>query len=1171
MWIAIGSRRRFLLLAIIAAAVMFGQTPVRLGAQSDIDTIGDIVVVPNADADQVFVTDPARRGVFVFDWSDRANSIVRLDNFRAAFSNSRLRQPTALAVYEGSLYVIDVAIPALVAIDLASREERLIYAGPPLKRPTGLAVSQFGIAIADPAAAAVIAISGDDKRVVTVDYSFQEPTRVQFDSDNLLVLDRRGLWRGRVQGKWATVFSGRNAFVQDVAAYRGIYYVADDERLTTFAAERAPTRIPTPGIERSRFARIAMRAGTLVAADFQQRVVTRMNRPVPVTFRWNPVRNVRSSADARSVATNALTASYDYLARNGRLQFVPVRTAAPQRMDEWLVNQRVLIWPLVAGERAPTVNQDAFSPLEDLLCQRNNELCSSQRGELLSRPLTGNELVWLPEVRLSTSIATGEVELNGRRVEEHLRERVASAEQRIQITDANLAELNRNDRESLEIEFTRRGFILATPASPAVRPGALIRIEDGRDVVLGSVQTNCGIEFKTRSDRMSFPQLVKTSNPNDYLPQRPGIYRNPAIRAQSGEVEFSALTLDRIEAADYEKLRSLGPHPCLHARGPAAYLVTQTLSTSDARYRLLRDGKLVALSLEDLRGWNLLGVPFQEPVWSMAVLGPVGVAYRAIPLDAARMAWDETTPLPVSRVKPQSPQNLFNRSLGSFVLPLSTWQFDALIDSQDVEAGSKLRQLEAEHAGLSIASPYVQPPRAAADVQSCGAEGLVTEQAVQGRLSTARLALLKAIQYDEALGRDLIERIGVSERTTTVDMDHPAFARADGETVWLQPDTVLGLRPRTARPAPEGTAKLRPFDLNQDHGTHVAGILASQSGIMPGLLPDSTLFLVNPETEDTLIRDITTAINAGIQFFSFSWDWPFNPQSLSSFKKALKERWTDQLFVVSAGNSGKDLSEIGAIPLVSWVIEHDNILGVGSATTDAKDVLGEWDENGAPKDGSSFGIRYVHLLAPGRSVAGLAKDNSYTCATGSSTATPQVAAAAAILRSIGIASAVQIKARLIYTADWQTAFEGKVLGGTLNVTRAAFAHNLNVYKTHSGKQPISIALKDESVISITNGVMYESGQKVAAPPQVTASKILRLQWLRGSTYRALILKDDGFLRAITGDLSGTLKCHTLKEWKEEAGVGRWDDTPALRNKCRSGVPVTELESYVARVPGVVKF
>ena len=1031
-------------------------------------------------------------------------------------------------------------------------------------------MSDFGhIAVADPAASAVFYFHNNngERRPAPIDHNFSEPARVAFDRDDMLVLDRLGLSRGRVGGFWSTIFAGKFAPVQDIGAYRGIYYVADEDRLATFAEGGTPARISTPGAVRSRFARLAVRGPLLVAADFQQRVVTRLDRPVPVTFRWNPVRTTKSSAEVRDFATRALTASYDYLASGGLLQFAPVQAERASRMDEWLVSQRVLLWPLAGPADRPGAAPATFAPLQPILCQRNKEICAGG-GELLGRQLKGGEQVWVPSLSLSTSISTSAVELQGRRVEDHLKERVSSAEQRLQITDANLAELNRGDFESLEIEMTRRGFVLATPASPALRPGALVRVEGGRDIVVGTVQAGCNLDLSLRRDRAPLPRLVRTSSPNEYLPLREKAERKPTFRASAAEMEFPDLAVERIDPPAYEKLRALAGHACLQ-QGRAEYLVTQALSATVARYRLLLDGNPIFLSPENLKAWDLVGLPNQQQKWSMEVYEPQVVAFRVVPIDAIATAYEETPPLEVSRVKPLSPQNLRNRSTGTLVLPVSAWQFDTLVPSYDIEPNSRLRSVERQHPGLSVPSPYSEPPRMAADVQSCGSEGPLTDATVKQRMTSAHDALLKTIHYSEELGKATTERVAIGERTSTVDVDHPDFATADGQSVWLQPDSLLGLQTRTARQSKPLPPKLRPFDLNQDHGTHVAGILAAQSNVMPGLVPDSTLFLIDASAEGTLSSGIQTAVNSGIQIFSFSWDWPHGP--LSTIKASLADLWKDQLFVVSAGNSGKHLSKVGAMPLVAWVGEHDNILGVGAATADGTDVLGSWDENGETRDGSSFGSQYVHLIAPATSVVSLARDNGYTCATGSSTATPQVAAAAAMLRSKGIATALQIKARLIYTADWLPAFEGKVLGGKLNIERAAFEHNRNVYQTHSGKERrMSIVLRNDALISVANSLMQEpNGRIVAGPAQIRSRDILRLHWLNGSSYRAIVLKD-AVLRTVTGDLSGRLSCHTLEEWNSKTGL--FDPTTQpLKDQCRAGIDVTTLRTYVARVPGQVRF
>jgi subtilisin family serine protease len=86
---------------------------------------------------------------------------------------------------------------------------------------------------------------------------------------------------------------------------------------------------------------------------------------------------------------------------------------------------------------------------------------------------------------------------------------------------------------------------------------------------------------------------------------------------------------------------------------------------------------------------------------------------------------------------------------------------------------------------------------------------------------------------------------------------------------------------------------------------------------------------------------------------------------------------------------------------------------------------------------SNYGAASVDLAAPGSNIASTWDDGGYRGASGTSMATPLVAAAAAMLRKAGVHSPERIRELLLKYADDKSTLKGKVAsGGRLNINRA---------------------------------------------------------------------------------------------------------------------------------------
>ncbi len=224
-----------------------------------------------------------------------------------------------------------------------------------------------------------------------------------------------------------------------------------------------------------------------------------------------------------------------------------------------------------------------------------------------------------------------------------------------------------------------------------------------------------------------------------------------------------------------------------------------------------------------------------------------------------------------------------------------------------------------------------------------------------------------------------------------------------------------------------------PEDQN-GHGSHVSGIVAAVkdngqgiAGIAPSakLLEVRVLDANGSGTEAQVADGFDYAGDQGVPIVNASLGSPGFSQAISD---AISSH-PHTLYVVAAGNGGNDHlgDDNDTTPTYPCVLPLANVLCVGAS-----------DELDQRALFSNYGHQSVDLFAPGVTIVSTWDDSTYRIADGTSMASPEVAATAALVLSANPSlTTAQLKQVLIGSTDhlpWAAAMS--VSGGRLNALSA---------------------------------------------------------------------------------------------------------------------------------------
>ena len=268
-------------------------------------------------------------------------------------------------------------------------------------------------------------------------------------------------------------------------------------------------------------------------------------------------------------------------------------------------------------------------------------------------------------------------------------------------------------------------------------------------------------------------------------------------------------------------------------------------------------------------------------------------------------------------------------------------------------------------------------------------------------------------------------RVKVAIIDTGADCTHPDFMNTGGTSTNVTEGGQFLWASSVALVATTLSSPACPWADDEGHGTHTAGIAAAATDNATGVasLGFSLELIIykamdqNGEgTDYNIAQAMYDAIAAGAQVISMSLGGPGYSQTMQA---AVTSAWQNNILVVAAaGNSNGDV----------LTYPGDANFAVAVAATDDTNTVASW---------SNYG-NWVRIAAPGVNVLSTYPNTSYATMSGTSMATPHVAALAGLLFAAnpGI-SAAAVAQRIQQTAQSPNTGWNQYIGyGVINAAAA---------------------------------------------------------------------------------------------------------------------------------------
>ncbi len=214
------------------------------------------------------------------------------------------------------------------------------------------------------------------------------------------------------------------------------------------------------------------------------------------------------------------------------------------------------------------------------------------------------------------------------------------------------------------------------------------------------------------------------------------------------------------------------------------------------------------------------------------------------------------------------------------------------------------------------------------------------------------------------------------------------------------------------------------------HGSHCSGVIGARGNDGYGIAGVNwkvqlmAVKFLSDEGSGTLedaVKAIDYAVANGARVLSNSWGGGGYSEALK--QAIVRANAKGILFVAAAGNDSADNDGWDHYPSNYDV---PNVLAVAAT-----------DRNGDLAEFSDYGLKTVHIAAPGVNVFSCFTGNSYDVMSGTSMATPHVAGVAGLILSTGSYDAVTVKKKILNSARPLKSLEGKIMtGGLLDAYKA---------------------------------------------------------------------------------------------------------------------------------------
>lgn len=281
------------------------------------------------------------------------------------------------------------------------------------------------------------------------------------------------------------------------------------------------------------------------------------------------------------------------------------------------------------------------------------------------------------------------------------------------------------------------------------------------------------------------------------------------------------------------------------------------------------------------------------------------------------------------------------------------------------------------------------------------------------------------------------KKVVVAVLDTGVDYTHSDLA----SNMWIRPDNVpaykddeLGtINDMHGFNADENLSD--PMDEN-GHGTHCAGVIGAEGDNNEGIaginweveiMPLKFLGRSGFGSTKNAIESINYAIDrkrngVNVRVISASWGSTSYSKALEDVIRAAGEEGI--LFVAAAGNDSSNNDKRHHYPSD---YKLPNVISV--AALDRNDQLAGF---------SNWGVKSVHIAAPGKDILSTWLNDGYREASGTSMATPQVSGVAALILATDPKMSVdKLRDRLLKSVDKLDSLNGKIeTGGRLNAAKA---------------------------------------------------------------------------------------------------------------------------------------